>query len=165
MDNNALARLQKLTRESPTVYAVEISCDGEATIDALWETRAAAEIHRDWHNSMKGNRRGFYGRARVVEMKICSEDVAREFYVRNAPAQETKPVSACEREGCNETRAIGGHFCPRHESLCEACARGDHANCGRQSWCDCDCEGAIDPGDDCIEFDPYEGTTEPDHEA
>lgn len=55
--------------------------------------------------------------------------------------------------------ALAPLMCPRHESLCEACARGDHANCGRQSWCDCDCEGAIDPGDDCIEFDPYEGTT------
>lgn len=25
-------------------------------------------------------------------------------------------------------------------SLCEACARGDHANCGMQTWCDCDCD-------------------------
>jgi hypothetical protein len=31
---------------------------------------------------------------------------------------------------------------------CEACERGDHENCGRQSWCECDCEGAVEPGDD-----------------
>lgn len=41
--------------------------------------------------------------------------------------------------------------------MCEACERGDHALCGRQSWCDCDCEGAVEHGD--VEFDPYEGTT------
>jgi hypothetical protein len=22
--------------------------------------------------------------------------------------------------------------------MCEACERGDHANCGMQSWCNCD---------------------------
>lgn len=25
--------------------------------------------------------------------------------------------------------------------LCEACERGDHDNCGMQTWCQCDCEG------------------------
>lgn len=25
-------------------------------------------------------------------------------------------------------------------SLCEACGRGDHANCGMQTWCQCDCD-------------------------
>jgi len=24
--------------------------------------------------------------------------------------------------------------------ICEACERGDHANCGMQTWCECDCE-------------------------
>lgn len=130
MDNNALARLQKLTRESPTVYAVEISCDGEATIDALWETRAAAEIHRDWHNSMKGNRRGFYGRARVVEMKICSEDVAREFYVRNAPAQETStaPSSDLDYDEASGSVRVKPEAMQRwvREALT---SRGMHPNC------------------------------------
>jgi hypothetical protein len=23
-------------------------------------------------------------------------------------------------------------------SMCEACQRGDHANCGMQTWCDCE---------------------------
>lgn len=26
------------------------------------------------------------------------------------------------------------------ERLCEACERGDHANCGQQTWCECDCD-------------------------
>lgn len=25
-------------------------------------------------------------------------------------------------------------------SQCEACLRNDHANCGMQTWCDCDCD-------------------------
>lgn len=24
--------------------------------------------------------------------------------------------------------------------MCEACTRGDHANCGMQTWCDCEDE-------------------------
>lgn len=24
--------------------------------------------------------------------------------------------------------------------MCEACTRGDHANCGMQTWCECDCD-------------------------
>lgn len=32
---------------------------------------------------------------------------------------------------------------------CEACERGDHENCGMQTWCECDCAGpdAIDFGE------------------
>lgn len=25
-------------------------------------------------------------------------------------------------------------------SLCDACQRDDHANCGMQTWCECDCD-------------------------
>jgi hypothetical protein len=25
--------------------------------------------------------------------------------------------------------------------VCEACERGDHDQCGMQTWCECDCEG------------------------
>jgi hypothetical protein len=25
--------------------------------------------------------------------------------------------------------------------MCEACERGDHQNCGMQTWCECECEG------------------------
>lgn len=34
--------------------------------------------------------------------------------------------------------------------LCEACEAGDHANCGMQTWCECEC----DP-DSVWDFDPY----------
>jgi hypothetical protein len=29
-------------------------------------------------------------------------------------------------------------------SKCEACERGEHEHCGRQHWCLCECEGAVD---------------------
>jgi len=38
---------------------------------------------------------------------------------------------------------------------CEACERGDHLNCGMQTWCECDCAGpeGIDFGDDPMASD------------
>lgn len=30
--------------------------------------------------------------------------------------------------------------------MCEACERGDHDNCGMQTWCECDCAGYHDVG-------------------
>jgi len=36
--------------------------------------------------------------------------------------------------------------------MCESCERGDHANCGMQTWCECDCDPEaidyfeVDPG-------------------
>lgn len=32
---------------------------------------------------------------------------------------------------------------------CEACERGDHVNCGMQTWCECECAGP-----DSIDFEP-----------
>ena len=51
----------------------------------------------------------------------CTDDEIAAYAVRLANAllgasDAIGLVSACEREGCNETRAIGGHFCPRHEA-------------------------------------------------
>lgn len=80
MDNKTLIRLQKLTEDCQTVYAVEVTCDGETDVSSLWETRAAAEIARDAHNSMAGNKAGYYGKARVLPMKLRTEAIAREFY-------------------------------------------------------------------------------------
>lgn len=28
--------------------------------------------------------------------------------------------------------------------MCEACKRDDHANCGLQTWCECECDGTAD---------------------
>ncbi len=30
--------------------------------------------------------------------------------------------------------------------MCEACERGDHDQCGMQTWCECDCGGPEDAG-------------------
>jgi hypothetical protein len=29
--------------------------------------------------------------------------------------------------------------------MCEACERDDHANCGLQTWCECECDGQSPP--------------------
>ena len=45
---------------------------------------------------------------------------------------------------------------------CSACERGDHENCGLQSWCDCDDEGNGDPDAAMFpEFDPYDPSDRP----
>lgn len=49
--------------------------------------------------------------------------------------------------------------------MCEACKRGDHDECGMQTWCECDCEGiygqgigdGFDPLDDSG-YDANDGT-------
>lgn len=43
--------------------------------------------------------------------------------------------------------------------LCEACERGDHANCGRQTWCQCDCDP--DAALPELERDPYDDARDP----
>ena len=42
--------------------------------------------------------------------------------------------------------------------MCEACTESRHQDCGRQTWCNCDC----DPDGEMFgpwPEDPYEGTT------
>jgi len=41
---------------------------------------------------------------------------------------------------------------------CDACLHGDHANCGMQTWCDCEDErdGVQEAGSDWSEWDAYE---------
>lgn len=36
--------------------------------------------------------------------------------------------------------------------MCEACERGDHEECGMQTWCECDCDG---PGGIYLPDDHY----------
>jgi hypothetical protein len=50
--------------------------------------------------------------------------------------------------------------------MCEACERGDHVNCGMQTWCECDCGGYHDAGIPEIDERPhcahdYEWKTQP----
>jgi hypothetical protein len=46
---------------------------------------------------------------------------------------------------------------PTAPMMCEACLRGDHPNCGMQSWCRC--EHPLDGDHDYYpERDPYESS-------
>lgn len=40
--------------------------------------------------------------------------------------------------------------------MCEACERGDHDNCGMQTWCSCDCEGYQDGRYYVPDYDPMD---------
>jgi len=71
---------QEATKACQRVYAVQITCDGEADVASLWDTRAAAEMCVAQHNGMKGNGSGYYGRARVVSMPVKTEQMARDLY-------------------------------------------------------------------------------------
>lgn len=43
--------------------------------------------------------------------------------------------------------------------LCAACERGEHWDCGRQHWCECDCDpDNFYPEFDDLYYDPYETT-------
>ena len=42
------------------------------------------------------------------------------------------------------------------KSICEACQRGDHQNCGMQSWCACEDDLDGQHGEYYPEFDPYD---------
>jgi hypothetical protein len=42
-------------------------------------------------------------------------------------------------------------------SMCEACTRDEHWNCGMQTWCECDCPG---PGGDYTPDDSLDGEPE-----
>lgn len=98
MNTEKILRLQREEKECKTVYAVYIRCDDEDAVDAIWETQGAAEMHRDNHNGMRGNKAGYYGRARVVPMKIRTEAMARDWF--NKPAAETPTVETNEAQ-CN----------------------------------------------------------------
>lgn len=41
---------------------------------------------------------------------------------------------------CSRCATGAGELVAPVLELCEACSVGDHANCGRQIWCQCDCD-------------------------
>ena len=48
--------------------------------------------------------------------------------------------------------------------MCEACERGDHDQCGMQTWCECDCAGYHDAGMPDYRDNPIEWAfNEPDY--
>ncbi len=75
----------------------------------------------------------------------CTEDNACEGGCIWANAQATL-CSRCARERPLITRPGPD---PAEVTMCEACERGDHANCGLQTWCQCN-----DPDDGDLDAFP-----------
>ncbi len=78
MDNATIARWQAEVRACPKVWAVYVRCAGETSLDGTWESKEAAELHRDWYN--KNNRGDYLGKASIGSLPICTTAMARERY-------------------------------------------------------------------------------------
>jgi hypothetical protein len=76
VNREKLIRMQALLHECPEVFAVYVRVDGEENIDAIWQTRAAADLHAGHQNRMPA----YFGRARVVPMRIRTEALANLWF-------------------------------------------------------------------------------------
>lgn len=93
MNTEKILRLQAACRACTTVWAVYVRCEGETSLDALYETKAAAELHRDHHNGMRGNANGYYGRASVGTLQIRTEAIARDWFSTQEQLSSSEPES------------------------------------------------------------------------
>lgn len=84
-----IMQFQRALKDCQEVFAVVVCCDGEEDITSLWETRRAAEACRDDHNNMKGNGAGYYGRARVIPMRLKTEKMAMDMFMTVTAQQAT----------------------------------------------------------------------------
>lgn len=66
--------LQAKLRACPRAYVVMVNCDGEHSIDAVYDSLEGAQKHRDWYN--KHNRGGYLGRATVEPVYIRTMELA-----------------------------------------------------------------------------------------
>ena len=73
MTNEELLQWQAEMRSLPVVYHVEVSCDGEVSMDGTYACREAAELHRDWYN----RKPRYYGRARITVSSVVPLDMAK----------------------------------------------------------------------------------------
>lgn len=80
-----IKQFQRALKDCREVFAVLVRCDGEEDVTSVWETRRAAELCRDDHNNMTGNRFGYYGKARVMPMRLKTEKMALDLFANGAP--------------------------------------------------------------------------------
>jgi hypothetical protein len=77
-----ILQFQQTLMDCNEVFAIVIRCDGEESIESLWETMRAAEMCRDEHNNIKGNANGYYGRASIRTMRVKTEKMAVDLYTK-----------------------------------------------------------------------------------
>ena len=69
--NDKIWEWQRRLRESKSVYAVWVRCDGESSLNALFESRERAERDADRYNA--NNQNGYLGTARVAAHHVISD--------------------------------------------------------------------------------------------
>lgn len=75
---------QAKSRALPRIYAVWVRCDGEESLDGLYDSKEAAELHRDWYNNLPGNKGRYYGTARVVSTCVLTLELAQERFANRS---------------------------------------------------------------------------------
>jgi hypothetical protein len=67
-----ILKLQKLSKQCSHVFVVNVKCEDEISIDAIYGTLKAAELHRDSVNK----RPSYYGRAYITPMAVRTDEMA-----------------------------------------------------------------------------------------
>lgn len=84
-----VADWQRRVRACPKVWAVQVIFEGEYSIEDVYDTSEAAQVHAFWINSRKPR----LGRASVVPLNLQTEALARERFEMPVPtsAETVKP--------------------------------------------------------------------------
>lgn len=85
--NSSIAEWQAKVRAQPMLYCVYVRCDGEESIDAIYDSVEAALLHVRWHNGRPGNKNYYYGKAGYSSERLMTLELARE---RFDPLTETE---------------------------------------------------------------------------
>lgn len=75
MDVQAVLDLQQKIAECPKAWMVEVTVDGETSLEAVYDSAEAAGMHRDWLNKMPR----YYGRATIRSAALRNIEIARAF--------------------------------------------------------------------------------------
>jgi len=71
-----IVEYQQAVRACPHVWGVYVHCDGETDLVGLYDSKDAAQAHKDWQN---GQRR-YYGRASISRMPVLTRELAVDRY-------------------------------------------------------------------------------------
>lgn len=64
--------LQRKTRECPKVWGVYVRFEGEQSLEAVYDSKEAAELHRDWYN----RKPRYAGKASVGGLPLKTLEIA-----------------------------------------------------------------------------------------
>jgi hypothetical protein len=79
LSTETVMEMQRKIRACPQVWLVWVRCDGEQSLEAIYDNREAADLHVKHYNSMKGNAAGYYGKAHVGQSNLLTLEIAQRF--------------------------------------------------------------------------------------